>query len=137
MRCYRRRSICSTGLSVMLATFPLPAQVSPPPASRPVAVEQAKQADAAFKAGYAALTNNDLQEAREDFQKVVKLVPRIEEGHSALGAVLLQLSLYPQAIAELSRALKLKPEDAAAQTNLALAYARSDRNQEAVPYLLP
>ena len=98
-----------------------------------VPTDQVKQADTAFKAGYAALINNDLQTAREDFQKVIKLVPQVEEGHSALGAVLLQLNLYPEAITELKRALKLKPEDAAAQTNLALALAGSDRNSEALP----
>jgi protein O-GlcNAc transferase len=59
-----------------------------------VPVDQVKQADTAFKAGYAALTSNDLQTAQEDFQKVVKLVPQVEEGHSALGAVLLQLNLF-------------------------------------------
>src|ERR1700760_88712 len=122
MRWHGEKLISSTG--ALLAVLPLLAQVSP---------STAKQADAAFKAGYAALTSNDLQTAREDFQHVVKLVPQVEEGHSALGAVLLQLNLYPEAIAELKRALKLKPADAAAQTNLALAYAGSDRHAEAIP----
>lgn len=68
-----------------------------------------EKADAAFHAGYAALSNNDLAEARVEFQKVVKLVPQIEEGHSALGAVLLHLSAYPEAMAELKTALRLEP----------------------------
>src|ERR1700760_1090998 len=122
MRWHGEKLISSTG--ALLAVLPLLAQVSP---------STAKQADAAFKAGYAALTSNDLQTAREDFQHVVKLVPQVEEGHSALGAVLLQLNLYPEAMADLTRALKPKPEDSAAETNLALAYARSDRNAEAIP----
>src|ERR1700761_1878166 len=117
----------------LIASIALWATLAASAQTRQVPVDQVKQADAAFKAGYAAITHNDLQTAREDFQKVVKLVPQVEEGHSALGAVLLQLNLYPEAIAELKRALRLKPADAAPQTNLALAYARSDQNSEAIP----
>ena len=116
----------------MLAAFPSLPLVLPAAAQGQVSVDRAKQADAAFKAGYAALANNDLQAARQDFQKVVGLVPQIEEGHSALGAVLLQLNVYPAAISELTHALRLKPDDFAAQTNLAMAYAYSDRNPEAI-----
>src|ERR1700761_7153365 len=96
-----------------------------------VSKERAATADVAFKAGYAAMQRNDLTTAREKFSAVVKLVPQIEEGHSALGAVLVQLGLYPDAIAELKYALKLKPQDTAAQTNLAVAYAHSNQPQEA------
>src|SRR5271155_415846 len=128
MRCAGERTLCSTVVWAMLATFPLLAHVSPAAAQGQLSVDRAKQADAVFKAGYVALANTDLQGAREDFQKVVRLVPQIEEGHSALGAVLVQLNLYPEAISELTHALKLKPDDSAAQTNLAMAYANSDRN---------
>jgi tetratricopeptide (TPR) repeat protein len=96
----------------LIASIALWATLAATAQTHQVPADQVKQADTAFKAGYAALTSNDLQTAREDSQKVVKLVPQIEEGHSALGAVLLQLNLFPEAIAELKRALKLKPEDA-------------------------
>jgi protein O-GlcNAc transferase len=96
-------------------------------------VDKVKQADGAFKAGYAAISNHDLQAARENFEKVVNLVPQIEEGHSALGAVLLQLNDYPGAILELRKAMKLKPGDASAETNLSVAYARSGHDAEAIP----
>src|ERR1700761_6170945 len=91
------------------------------PARPSLSKDQAQEADAAFKAGYAALAQNDPATARKKFERVVKLAPHIEEGHSALGAVLLELNVYAEAIAELRYAVKLKPEDTAAQTNLAVA----------------
>ncbi len=88
-------------LFIVLTTAPLIAQV-PTPGS----ADKAKEANAAFQAGYAAFSNHDLEDARRDFEKVVTLVPQVEEGHSALGAVLLHLSAYPEAISELRRALE-------------------------------
>src|SRR5580698_4265806 len=126
--CFRtKRSVC---LALMLAI-----QVLSPSQAQEAANSTAKvkQADAAFRAGYAAMSNHQLQQARDDFQTVVKLVPAIEEGHSALGAVLVQMNAYPEAIVELKQALKLKPADTSAQTNLAVAYASTGRDAEAIP----
>src|SRR5581483_2173198 len=92
-----------------------------------------QQANEAFHAGYAAASNGDLATARQQFQRVVQLAPQIEEGHSALGAVLCQLGEYPAAITQLEAALKLKPADQAAQQNLALAYAQTGAWQKALP----
>ena len=66
-----------------------------------------EEAQAAYRAGTAAATNNDFKTAEAEFEKVVRLVPQIEEGHSALGAVLIHLGKFPQAIRELETALKL------------------------------
>src|SRR5450755_1937233 len=44
-----------------------------------------KQADADYRAGVAALSRNDLNTARRDFEEVVRLAPSAEQGHSALG----------------------------------------------------
>jgi tetratricopeptide (TPR) repeat protein len=90
------------------------------------------QAQAAYQAGTAAAANNDFKTAEAHFEKVVRLVPQIEEGHSALGAVLAHLGKLPQAIKELETALKLKPDDISAQTNLALAYEQTGANQRAI-----
>ena len=65
------------------------------------------------------MKNNDFKTAEAEFEKVVRLVPQIEEGHSSLGAVLMQVGKFSQAIEELEKALALKPGDVAAQTNLA------------------
>ena len=131
--CFRtKRSVCLTLTLAALALQPSPAQETANTASH-TSAEKVKQADAAFRAGYAAMSNHQLQQARDDFQSVVKLVPAIEEGHSALGAVLVQMNAYPEAIAELKQALKLKPGDTSAQTNLAVAYASTGRDAEAIP----
>ncbi len=117
-------------LLALLPAEPTRAQTAAPSA------DKSRQADAAFRAGYQAISNHQLEEARGDFQKVVHLVPQIEEGHSALGAVLVQLGAYPEAIRELRQALKLKPEDVSAQTNLAVALAGSGRDAEALPFFM-
>src|ERR1700733_13036554 len=103
-------------VAVLLAL--LPAKLTRAQTAAPSA-DKSRQADEAFRAGYQAVSNHQLEEARRDFQKVVHLVPQIEEGHSALGAVLVQLGAYLEAIGELRQALKLKPEDVSEQQNLA------------------
>ncbi len=87
--------------------------------------EQLKRADTAFHEGYAAVAKGDLATARGDFELATKLAPEVEEGHSALGAVLFQLKAYPEAIAELSKALSIKPDDLDARENLAMSYTQA------------
>src|SRR5271157_1905396 len=91
-----------------------------------------KEAQAAYRAGTTAATNNDLKTAEAQFEKVVRLVPQIEEGHLALGAVLMRLGKFPQAIKELEKALALKPGDLPAQIDLALAYEQTGADKKAV-----
>jgi len=91
----------------------------------------AKQADAAFRAGYEAANAGDLERARSSFAEVVRLEPKVPEGHAALGSVLLNLSRPQEAAAELKRGLALKPADRDMKMNLALAEARSGHSSEA------
>jgi protein O-GlcNAc transferase len=84
--------------------------------------EQLRAADAAFHAGYDAEKKGDLTDARAQFEKVVRLAPQIAQGHSALGAVLVQVGEYGKAIPELKRSLELAPGDRTAEINLAMAY---------------
>lgn len=91
-----------------------------------------KQADADYRAGVAALSHNDLNAARVDFEKVVELAPNAEQGHSALGAVLVRLGNTKAGIRELEKALAMKAGDAAAQQNLALAYEQAGEPARAV-----
>jgi tetratricopeptide (TPR) repeat protein len=92
-----------------------------------------KQADADYRAGVAALGRDDLKTALADFQHVVKLAPSAEQGHSALGAVLVRLGRLAEGISELEQALKMKPADGSAQLNLALAYQQSGQAAKALP----
>jgi tetratricopeptide (TPR) repeat protein len=95
--------------------------------------DAAKQADAAFHAGYTARQAGQLEVARARFTEVVRLQPKIPEGHEALAVVLLELGRPKEAIPELLAADRLKPSDPAIQTNLALAYARAGDASAAIP----
>ena len=78
-----------------------------------------------FREGSAAFKAGDLGTAHTDFARLVKLAPRVAAAHSALGAVLLvQEQLHP-AIAELTEALRLDPNDTQAAINLAVAQSRA------------
>jgi protein O-GlcNAc transferase len=91
-----------------------------------------KQADAAYRAGQAALAAHDLKAAREQFEKVVRLAPRAEQGHSALGAVMVSLGQTSEGIHELEKALAIDPKDSNAQLNLAVAYEQSGSTAKAL-----
>lgn len=92
--------------------------------SSPGAAQAALQrADAAFRAGYAAMQAGKAEEARQDFAETVKLAPQLPEAHVALGAILVQLDRPEEAIPELQKALDLKPGDAGAEEDLARAHA--------------
>jgi protein O-GlcNAc transferase len=92
-----------------------------------------KKADAAFRAGQAALAQRDLSSAQADFELAVQLAPQSEQGHSALGAVLVDRGRLKEGIRELERALAIKASDSAAQTNLALAYEQIGSPEKALP----
>src|ERR1700739_2836199 len=106
----------------LLFAYSTQAQTTAPQRSQ---AEINEEAQAAYKAGTAPAAKNDFKTAETEFEKVVRLVPKIEEGHSALGTVLLRQGKFPEAIKELEQALALKPGDIAAQTNLAVAYEQT------------
>jgi protein O-GlcNAc transferase len=92
-----------------------------------------RQADAAYRAGQTALSRNDLAAAQADFEQVVHLAPTAEQGHSALGAVLVARGHPQQAIHELQAALALQKSDPLAQQNLAAAYQQMGQPAKALP----
>jgi tetratricopeptide (TPR) repeat protein len=83
-----------------------------------------KQADAAYRAGSAAFSENDYQTAQVDFEKVIHLVPAEEQGYRALGLTLLRMGKAEESVPVLEKALSLKPGDSDAQLGLAIAYDR-------------
>ena len=107
--------------------------VLPPVGAAQGASADLKQADADYRAGSAALSRNDLNTALAKFQNVVRLAPTAEQGHSALGAVLLRMGRTTESIRELEKALAAKPSDSSAQMNLALAFEQSGQPAKAVP----
>src|SRR5579875_1589921 len=92
-----------------------------------------KQADDAYRAGQAALARRDLTAAQSDFAEVVRLAPQAEQGHSALGAVMVSRGQLIAGIDELQKALAIQPNDYTAQLNLAMAYVQADSPRRALP----
>jgi tetratricopeptide (TPR) repeat protein len=92
-----------------------------------------RKADAAYRAGRAALGQRDLSAAQADFEQVVRLAPQAEQGHSALGTVLVSRGHTQEGIRELEKALAIKASDSTAQMNLALAFAQIGAPEKALP----
>jgi protein O-GlcNAc transferase len=92
-----------------------------------------KKADASYRAGEAALVQKDLAAAQDDFQQVVQLAPQAEQGHSALGAVLVSRGHIKEGIRELEKALAIKATDSTAEMNLAMAYEQIGSPEKAIP----
>lgn len=92
-----------------------------------------RQADADYREGVAALNRNDLETARTRFEAVTRLAPMAEQGHSALGAVLLRQGQWAAGTRELEKALAIKPNDSATQLNLAMVYAQTGAHAKAIP----
>jgi tetratricopeptide (TPR) repeat protein len=122
----RARRIAGFLVAALLTCSPLSNAQEPSPSL--------KQADADYRAGVAALGHNDLNNALADFEKVVHLAPAVEQGHSALGAVLIRLGRTNEGILELEKALSIQSTDSIAQTNLAMAYEQSGRAAKALPW---
>jgi tetratricopeptide (TPR) repeat protein len=125
-----RRIILSVAAFLFLAGI----RHTPAQSSKASSQDAAQQADAAFHAGYAARQAGQLEIARARFADVVRLQPKIPEGHEALAVVLLELGKPKEAIPELLAADRLKPSDPAIQTNLALAYAGAGDASSALPH---
>jgi protein O-GlcNAc transferase len=97
------------------------------------AQQPSPQAYAAYQTGVAALSRNDFHTAREQFEKVVRLAPSLEQGHSALGTVLVRMGRTDDGIRELQKALAMKASDGSAQLSLALAYEHGGQFAKALP----
>ena len=92
-----------------------------------------QQADADYRAGVAALNRNDLKTAQSEFQEVTRIAPTAELGYTALGTVLVREGQFKPGERALQKALAMNPDDASAQTNLALAYEQSGDPGLALP----
>lgn len=103
------------------------------PSLAPPNQDVVQSADAAFRAGHAAMSQNDLALAHTEFAKVVQLVPQVAAGHTALGTVLLAEGNASAAIPELEQAHTLDPKDDTATLNLALSYAQLGSYGKALP----
>ena len=120
------RQILPLGLSFLIVSLPGAAHAQEPSAAL-------RQADAEYREGVAALNHNDLETARTRFEAVTRLAPTAEQGHSALGAILVRQGQWVAGTRELEKALAIKPNDSDAQLNLAMVYAQVGAPAKAIP----
>ncbi|HET7442814.1 MAG TPA: tetratricopeptide repeat protein, partial [Terriglobales bacterium] len=70
-------------------------------------------------------------DAIEHFSRAAKLDAGFGDAFLGLGASLVAAKKYSEAIPPLERAVKLQPQNPATHYNLAMAYSRSGRKQDA------
>jgi tetratricopeptide (TPR) repeat protein len=116
-------------LVVWLNPLPLSAQKSAP-ASHPSASVQAH-----FAAAQKAQAENDYATAEREYSSVVAIVPNFAEAHMNLGLVFQLQHRLPEAMAEFSRALKIKPSLEGANFFLGVDYCNAGKGTRAIPYL--
>jgi len=89
-------------------------------------------ARSAMSDGLNAMKQRSLDEARTDFERVVKLAPQVELGHAALGSVLLALNQLDASIKELETAHQMAPGDLDVDLNLGRAQVGLGRYEAAI-----
>jgi len=85
--------------------------------------------------GYSGLPWSELAGARRDAETAIKLDPGLAYGFTALGGVLDQMNDFQGAIAALTRALTLKPDDSESRFLLAKNYGYSGNPNRAIAEL--
>jgi len=118
--------------SILLAAFLLAGGLAPQAIAQ-TPDPAIKQANAVYREGQAALARNDLDAAQADFERVIRLAPRVEQGYTALGTVLLQRGKPADAVRELELARTISKADKTAEMNLALAYQQAGAPAKAIP----
>jgi tetratricopeptide (TPR) repeat protein len=97
------------------------------------ATTDATPAAAAYRAGQAALSRNDLAAAQAAFEQSLRIAPRNEPVMAALGVVLLRRGEMAEAAHTLEAARALNKADRNVEGNLAIAYQQLGQPAKAVP----
>ena len=85
--------------------------------------------------GLAYLEENKLEEARDEFLKLVKLDPKEVLGYANLGIVYLRMGNYPEAEDWLQQAIKMDPQDPDVRLILAKVYEMSEQPLKSIDEL--
>jgi tetratricopeptide (TPR) repeat protein len=88
----------------------------------------------ALNRGQFLLTLGRLQEAAAVFAEVLRAHPNDADAHSGLGLAAYEERDYPRALRHFETAARERPDDAAAQINLAMTLDRLERPAEARPH---
>jgi tetratricopeptide (TPR) repeat protein len=81
------------------------------------------------------LALGDINSSMEQSKRLIELDPNYPRGHEALASAYLKQHRYPEAIAELQKAINLSPADSVLQRDLGFTYGVSGRRAEAVNIL--
>ena len=120
-------------LRVFVATFTL--LVCAVIAFEESAIAQSTGLSDLLSQGRAALRDQQYDRAQKIYEQVVKLDPRLAEGHFDLGFALYRSGNYPRAIEELRKCLDIDPRLDEAEVLLALSYFDIGQLQQAIPLL--
>ena len=93
-----------------------------------------KQADAAFREGYAARQDGNLELARNKFAEVVHLQPDIAEGQRSPGRSPGGIGQTHRRRPRVRSRRKIARRTDGIETNLALAYFQAGQNDKAIPH---
>lgn len=85
--------------------------------------------------GYAYLEEFKLEEAENEFLRVIELTPNEESGYANLGLTYLRMGKYEAAEIELLKAIEIAPEDADIHLLLATVYEMDHKSEEAITTL--
>ncbi len=84
-----------------------------------------------YNLGFVAYRSRRYDEAEEHLKRACGLKPDLPDAFYTLGLTYLALKRYPEAIASLEKAVQIDPKHVGARFNLANAYARAGRMQDA------
>ena len=91
--------------------------------------------NAHFAAAQQAQSRQDYATAEREYQAVIAAAPAFAEVHMNLGLIYQLQNRVPEAMAELRRALKIKPTLAGANFFLGVDYCKMGEGARAIPYL--
>jgi tetratricopeptide (TPR) repeat protein len=85
--------------------------------------------------GQQAMSQGRMTDAKESFEKLVRMNPSVAEVHATLAAICFKLKNYDEAVSEVGKAQKLKPGLPRLDTLLGLSLSELGRFAEAAPKL--
>ena len=85
--------------------------------------------------GLAFLEENKLEEAKQEFEKLIKEAPDEASGYANLGLVYLRMGKYDEALEPLLTAVEKQPEDPAIMLILAKTYEQKGDSEKAIEIL--
>ena len=86
-----------------------------------------------FHSGQEALKNGNLDEAEQDFRRVLQLDPASGAAYANLGVVHMRRRQWEKALEDLRKAEKLMPQVPGIRLNIGLAYYRQNQFLKAIP----